>query len=202
MDMNMLLWLDLETTGLDPQNDRILQVAYGITDSQMHRWIPVTSDIVTINKEAWDLIEASPFIQDMHGKTGLLDKLTGEGTKLLEDIEDDILAAMSRAQLGMLNDIGYDMDGDEVGRVTLAGASVHFDKSFIQTWMPRLHEKLSYRIFDTSTLQAFFGSMEIEHNVSNPRQHDAAYDVLYCMEVVEAYRAGVEKMAFKESGLY
>lgn len=183
MDMTMLLWLDFETTGLDPKNDRILQVAYGITDSKMHRWIPVTSDVVTINREAWDLIAASQFIQDMHSETGLLDKLTGEGTKLIEDIEDDILDAIARVEEAQ-NRID-----DSPAPVYLAGASVHFDKAFIENWMPRLHEKLSHRIFDTSTLQAFFLNVGIDHEVSNPRKHDAVYDILYCMEVVDSYRA-------------
>lgn len=179
----MLLWLDLETTGLDPKNDRILQVAYAISSPTANLMTPVTSEIVTINKDAWDLIEANPFVQDMHHATGLLDKLVQPGTKMIEDIEDQILKD--------IEEVAEAVQGLYNSKVpfTIAGASVHFDKAFIENWMPRLHERLSHRVFDTSTLQAFFGALEIEHSVKNPHQHDAVYDLLYCIEVVEYYRS-------------
>jgi len=177
---NTYLWLDLETTGLSPTDDRILQVAWGFTDERFRELTEVKSRVVTIDRETWDLIKANPFVQDMHSKTGLLEKLTGEGTLILSDIEEEIIADILKIRRGA---------------PTLAGASVHFDQSFLSVHMTRLTDHLHYRIFDTSTLQAFFrDALGYEHGIENPNQHDAEQDILYCIEVARTYMWIVERV--------
>lgn len=182
--MDLLLWLDLETTGLDPDNDHVLQVAYGITDTELRGITPVVDRLIRPTADTWALIQSSQFIQDMHGRTGLLDRLTDDSQPkvLIEDAEDDILRSLNSVQ-----------EATGAGMVTLAGASVHFDKGFLNNWMPRLNDKISHRIFDTTTLQVFFRNVGYEHGVQNVNQHDAIHDVLYCIEVAREYRYEVTR---------
>lgn len=175
-----LLHLDLETTGLDEHTDQILEVAWTITDDKLRSpWpIPVDSRIITPRADTWELIQASQFIQDMHGPTGLLSDLTNYTlTDELGNVEREILADMAE----------YEGAGDRQ-EWHLAGASCHFDLGFLKSWMPDLAKRLSHRIYDTSTLRSFFQSLNVEHGVVNEKPHRAAHDVQEMLTMVRRYR--------------
>lgn len=80
------------------------------------------------------------FVQTMHTENDLLKDMEAFGSIMVEDAEDQILESMLPWS-------------DEV--VVLAGASVHFDRSFIRNWMPRLDRRLLHRHMDVSTLRMF-----------------------------------------------
>lgn len=175
----MLLWLDLETTGLDPLTDHILEIAWTWTrEETLTRLTPIRSHVVTPSVEAFDIMKADQFIQDMHGKSGLLDDLYKEGTLMRHDVEDLIL-----------QDIANHMDKDT--QIKLAGFSVHFDHEFIANWLPRLNHRLHHRHYDVSTLKQFFEPLGIAHDVVNLKPHRARFDVEESLSVAQAYRGQV-----------
>lgn len=176
-----LLHADLETTGLDKDTDHILEVAWTLTDNSLRSpWpVPVNGRVITPNPETWDLIAASQFIQDMHGPTGLLKDLG-------DFIRTDDLASVEREILGDIEE--YEASGRGSQTWYLAGASVHFDLGFIQHWMPNLAKRLHHRVFDTSTLRAFFQALGIDHGVVNPMPHRAVHDVEEMLEMSRRYR--------------
>lgn len=165
----MFLWIDLETTGLYPRVDHILEAGWMVTDENLRGKGHLQSSVVTASKAAIGYIKTSPFIHDMHTKSGLLEALMGTETLVIEDVEERILEAI--------------MDYPEDEPWYLAGASVHFDRAFIDSWMPTLAEKLHHRIFDTSSLKLFAKSVGIEVK-QEPQvvQHRVEGDIQYCYE--------------------
>jgi oligoribonuclease len=136
----MYLWIDLETTGLDPDNDRIIEVGWFLSD-QIEQVTAPQSVLITPDKIAWELMQQDLFVQTMHTENDLLKDMEAFGTIMVDDVEDQILDDLERYH-------------DDV--IILAGASVHFDRGFIRNWMPRLDRRLIHRHLDVSTLRMFF----------------------------------------------
>lgn len=180
--MKMYLWIDLETTGLDPDNDRIIEVGWMLTDS--HEIVePVQSVIITPDKVAWELMQQDLFVQTMHTENDLLKDMEAFGTIMAEDAEDQILELL---------------DKHDLGKPILAGASVHFDRGFIRNWMPRLDRRLSHRHFDVSTLRMFFDSQGF-HSYGEkvrPTVHRALEDVEDAYSLFCTYAELTQKLEY------
>jgi oligoribonuclease len=161
----MNLWIDCETTGLRPfKGDRILEIGWFIADEIE----PVTepqSVLITPDHVAWDIIKQDSFIHMMHTNNNLLNDIDSFGTLMIEDAEDLILK---------------DLDKFEIHKPILAGSSVHFDRAFIYTWMPRLDKRLSHRHFDVSVLKMFFDSEGLKY--LGEREHDTAHRAISDIE--------------------
>jgi oligoribonuclease (3'-5' exoribonuclease) len=161
----MLLWVDLETTGDRPTYDKILEVAWIITDMDLNVYAPVTSMVVRQSipntmgdwsRNSWkDLM--IPIVAEMHEKNGLRAAIDrGEGHPLVY-VESAIIAS-----LGMFEDETFTkglVDGTiEVSTEggpeipiewILAGSGVsQLDSRFIQAQMPSLQKFLAYYFID------------------------------------------------------
>lgn len=171
----MLLWIDLETTGLDPKEDLILEVAWLTTTDDLKPLTPLRSHVIRqTNTRAWELIAQSPFVYDMHNTSGLLD-----------EIEADVdLVQLSDVEEAICHDIGGWADNSVV---MVAGSSPHFDMSFIQEDMPILAEKLSHRIFDVTTLKTLFKGANYNPEIANDMPHRAASDIANSLEYAVLY---------------
>lgn len=129
-------WIDLETTGLEPLVDRILEVSMIVTDDQLRPLAEPFSRVLHLERN----FPLSPFILDMHGKNGLLDECYASTLHL------GLVVAEAEQ---MLDALGLDP------KPIIAGSSVHFDKGFLRARAPGFLDHFHYRLFDVSVLKEF-----------------------------------------------
>lgn len=137
--MNFILWVDLETTGLNPREDFLLEVAAYLTDDTLE---VVDSYEVVLNFN-WTGLGIPALVGekvfDIHTKNGLW-----------EDCRRSLMSKRDAEKviLQMLKDAGC-----ERGQALLGGSTINFDRAWLQEELPRLHDYLHYRNFDVSTLK-------------------------------------------------
>jgi oligoribonuclease (3'-5' exoribonuclease) len=144
---HILLWFDLETTGLDEQREEILEVGWGVTGLDLDWILEPTSylidaDIVLkpqgamVNRNILrDGHDVDPFVYRMHTESGLWADMISHKRISLDEAERTILSVVN------INDKSL---------VTMAGAGVaQFDMRWIKHHMPFLHARLTYYTIDT-----------------------------------------------------
>lgn len=186
----MIVFLDLETTGLDPVKDHILQLAMVVTDNAGARFAgvqPFQSD-VSLTEAAAGRLYMNPFVRDMHRKTGLLGRLEADVTAgRLRD-----LATIEQGAVDYLRRPGFELPD----KITIAGNSVHFDLAFLRHHMPDLAACFSHRIMDVSVLRMFEGLHgDGPIDGGNTNEHDALADVLCSIRQYQGYVARRKDLA-------
>jgi oligoribonuclease len=131
-----LVWIDLETTGLNVEEDTILEIACIVTDGTLEE-IYEGPDLV-IRKDKPTLRKMSEWCLNQHGNTGLIEACLSSTTNIQQAEETIIQFVKTHIPS---NNIGL-----------LAGSSVHFDKEFLRKEMPTLFNYLHYRIVDVSSV--------------------------------------------------
>ena len=127
----MLAWLDIESTGLNPRKDAILEVGVIVTDD----------NLTEIWRNSWishwhgDRSQLHPVVQDMHTKSGLFDECA-EHPYGLRDVELSIIDSLGEQHKGLV----------------LCGSTIGFDRSFLAEQMPDLLKCFHYRSIDVSCL--------------------------------------------------
>ena len=135
-DDHNLIWIDLEMTGLNPETDRIIEVAVVVTDAQLERRIegPVLaihqSDAVLDAMDAWN--------KGTHGKSGLIERVRASTI--------DEVAAQAEV-------IAFLQRWVPNGKSPMCGNSICQDRRFLARTMPALEAYFHYRNLDVSTLK-------------------------------------------------
>lgn len=154
-----LLWIDLEMTGLDPESQRIVEVAAVVTDFDFKELAHLEALIV----HPESVFEAANDWNKLnHGKPGgLFDRARRHGRPEPEVIK-------------MVVDMIREYFGDEPP--VLAGNSIHQDRRFIRKWWPEVDAMLHYRILDVSSFKVY---MQGKHNVQflKKEAHQARDDI-------------------------
>lgn len=179
----LYLALDLETTGLHPNEDKILEVGWTTLDSDFTFIRYPVRRTVQLDDEVWDMIKEDPFIEDMHSTSGLLDDLTSDDNTSLYDIEGEVLDSLDSAQ---------QVVGSKTSETVwhLLGSSVHFDRSFLDVHMPFLSAELNHRILDVSSLllAAEGSGMKITtNNATHRADEDVSRSIRLLKSVVEGW---------------
>lgn len=174
---NNLVWIDLEMTGLDQEQHAIIQAALIITDKGLNVLEEFACDI-------WQppevLAKMSPFVREMHEKTGLTSRVQQSRTDL-GDAEKKLLAIVA---------------GWCTHPAILCGNSVWADRKFIDRHMPGLSRYLHYRLLDVSTLKIVAGTWYGEGAVfkkSKEGQHDALVDIKNSIAELKHYQQAILK---------
>lgn len=134
---DILVWLDMEMTGLDPAKERIIEVATILTDGQLVE-IAVGPDLV-IHQSDEVLGAMDDWNKKHHGGSGLVDRVKAS-TVTEGDAEAQTLELLKK-HCGAKD------------RPVLAGNSIHQDRRFIRRYMPALDARLHYRMVDVSTVK-------------------------------------------------
>jgi len=133
----MLVWMDLEMTGLDHTSDVIVEIATLITDDELN--VVAEGPDLVIHQPDDVLAAMDPVVQTMHTTSGLLDQIKAStitleqaGAATLEFIEEHVPGPKS---------------------VPLCGNSIGTDRRFLAAYLPEIEEHLHYRSVDVSSIK-------------------------------------------------
>lgn len=183
----MLLWIDTETTGLDPDKDALLEVALVVT----------TNDLTEVHAASWVL----PFdqgahphpiheiVQKMHAGNGLWEECARRAGK---DHQDPVggVAMREHAAREILAELRR---WTERGRAPLCGSTVSFDRNFLRRHMPEVEAHFSHRHVDVSTLGELAERLYPEAWAGRPKAeaHRALPDIRHSIKLMEYWRETV-----------
>ena len=164
-----LLWMDLEMTGLDPEQ-RIIEVAVLITDfefNELARYEAILNQPEEVLENAEDWPKQN--MQEVF-------KLVRESTMSEEQVIQDLV------------DLTKQHFGDE--RAVLAGNSIHQDRRFIRRWWQPLEELLHYRMIDVSSFKIWLQGAKQEEYIKK-EAHRAMGDI---QESIDELKWSLEKL--------
>jgi oligoribonuclease len=172
-DANHLIWLDMEMTGLDPDRDRILEVAVIVTDSRL---ATVAEGPVLVVHQADQVLDAmDDWNRTTHGRSGLVDRVRGSGLSET-DVEERLLAFLA---------------GHVPAKASpMCGNSICQDRRFLARWMPRLEGYFHYRNLDVSTLKELIRRWrpDLARGVVKQGKHEALADIQESIAELKYYR--------------
>ena len=172
-DPNRLIWIDMEMSGLDPDRDKVLEVAIVITDGELNT---VAEAPVFVVHQGNDVLAAmDEWNQKTHAKSGLIDRV--KASILSErDVEDRMVAFL----------------GDYVPpKISpMCGNSVHQDRRFMARHLPKLEDFFHYRNLDVSTLKelARRWKPQLLDGLTKHGKHEALADIHESIDELRYYR--------------
>lgn len=131
-----LIWLDLEMTGLDPDTDKILEIATVITDKHLN--IVAEGPILAIFQPEAALLKMDSWCTKQHNKTGLVNRVKAS----------TVDEAHAEGQT-----LEFVMQYVPKGKSPMCGSSICQDRRFLYRWMPKLEQYFHYRNLDVSTVK-------------------------------------------------
>jgi oligoribonuclease len=185
-EAEMLLWIDTETTGLDPEKCKLLEVALVVTTNELdvcweHSWV-LPHPIETRD-------EAVEYVQKMHDTNGLWKDCEGEyaraialynpadpQTHFTKGVESEILREMRK--------------WTEAGSTPICGSTIAFDRRFLEVNMPSVAAHFSYRNLDVSVFTELSCRWAPEVYKARPQGggHRALPDIKVSIEMLRYWR--------------
>ncbi len=166
-----ILWMDLEMTGLDPINDRILEVGCIVTDWEFTE-IATYAAVVSVNEEIIERRMVGAFWDEFPDVRAQLVAQNASGASA-RVVEDELLAFIDE----------YCPDDT---KVLLGGNSIHQDRRFIANEWPRLDARLHYRMLDVSAWKVVFEG-KFGKKFAKPEAHRALDDIRGSIEELQYY---------------
>ena len=168
-----LVWLDCEMTGLDPEVDRIIEIAVVVTGP--HLSPRVEGPVFAIHQSDAQLDKMDAWNKGTHGRSGLIDKVKASTTSEAE-AEAQILAFIQK----------YVSKNNS----PLCGNTISQDRRFLVKFMPKLEAYLHYRNLDVSTLKELSKRWkpEVFNSFKKQQKHTALADVHESIEELAHYR--------------
>ncbi|CCD36488.1 3'-to-5' oligoribonuclease (orn) [Candidatus Paraburkholderia kirkii UZHbot1] len=171
-DMN-LVWLDMEMTGLDPDNDRIIEIAVVVTNSTLNRM--VEGPVLAIHQSDETLVRMDEWNRNTHGRSGLTERVKAstvneaEATRQIRDFLGQYVPP---------------------GKSPMCGNSICQDRRFMARWMPELETFFHYRNLDVSTLKELCRRWQpaIYKGFQKRAMHTALADIHESIDELKYYR--------------
>ena len=168
-----LVWLDCEMTGLDPEKERVIEIAVIVTGPQLTPRIE--GPVLAIHQSDELLDRMDNWNKGTHGRSGLIDKVKAS-TVTEESAQNELLAFVSKYV--------------PKGTSPLCGNTIGQDRRFLVKYMPRLEAFFHYRNIDVSTFKELAKRWRPEvYSAFKKRQsHTALADVHESIDELEHYR--------------
>jgi oligoribonuclease len=170
---NNLVWLDCEMSGLDPERERLLEIAVVVTGPDLTPRIegPVVvihqSDALLAGMDAWN--------KGTHGKSGLIDKV--KASVVTEAQAEELLIDFMKKYVSK-------------GVAPMCGNTIGQDRRFLLKYMPRFEAWFHYRNLDVSTLKELSKRWkpEVYNSFKKQQSHTALADVHESIDELAHYR--------------
>ncbi len=168
-----LIWLDCEMTGLDPETDRLLEIAVVITGPDL---LPrVEGPVLAIHQSDAALDAMDAWNKGTHGRSGLINRVKASATTEA-DAEAQVIEFIRKYL--------------PKGASPMCGNSIGQDRRFLVKYMPRLHAYFHYRNLDVSTLKELAKRWrpEVYKAFKKHQRHTALADVHESIDELVHYR--------------
>ncbi|MGH8691503.1 MAG: oligoribonuclease [Burkholderiales bacterium] len=174
-DPNNLAWVDMEMTGLQPDSDRVIEIAMLVTDPQLN--VLATGPVLVVHQPDEVLDAMDSWNRSTHAKSGLIERV--RASSLTENEAEsqalEFLAAHVPASAS-----------------PMCGSSICQDRRFLARWMPRLEAHFHYRNLDVSTLKELVRRWKPDlKGFAKEGKHEALADILESIEELKFYRKNV-----------
>ena len=173
IDANNLIWIDLEMTGLEPQQDQIIEIATVVTDARLE--VLAQGPVIAIHQPDSILNAMDEWNTRHHGDSGLTRRVRESSTDM---------AAAERETLEFLKQYVL------AGKSPMCGNSICQDRRFMARLMPELEAFFHYRNLDVSTLKelARLWKPELASGFVKKGAHLALDDILESIDELKYYR--------------
>ncbi|MEW8014371.1 MAG: oligoribonuclease [Candidatus Sedimenticola endophacoides] len=173
MEADNLIWIDLEMTGLDPQNDRIIEIATIVTDAGLE--ILAEGPVIAIHQPDTVLDAMDEWNTRHHGASGLIDRVRASAHTPADAERETIDFLRHHVAPGVS---------------PICGNSICQDRRFLARWMPDLEAYFHYRNLDVSTLKelARRWAPEVVERLVKTGQHLALEDIRESIDELRHYR--------------
>ena len=178
-DQNHLIWVDMEMTGLDPDRDRIIEVALVVTDSQLET--VAEGPVLAVHQPDAVLDAMDDWNKGTHGRSGLIDRVKAsphdEAAVEAQLVEFLTQHVPSRAS-------------------PMCGNSICQDRRFMARGMPKLEAYFHYRNLDVSTLKELVRRWkpEVAKGLVKQGKHEALADIYESIAELRYYRDNFLRM--------
>jgi oligoribonuclease len=168
-----LIWVDMEMTGLDPDRDRIIEVAVLVTDMELN--VLAEGPVFAIHQPDQVLDMMDDWNKSTHGRSGLIDRVKASRVREI-DAEAALLAFLKRYV--------------PASKSPMCGNSICQDRRFMARSMPKLEAFFHYRNLDVSTLKELCRRWkpEVVKGFKKHQKHTAMADILESIEELRYYR--------------
>ena len=169
-----LVWVDMEMTGLDPDNDKIIEVAVIVTDMELN---PIAEGPVFAIHQPDDVLDKMDnWNKGTHGRSGLIDRVKAS-TVTEAQAEQELIAFLKQYV--------------PAGKSPMCGNSICQDRRFMARGMPKLESFFHYRNVDVSTIKELCRRWkpDIIKGFKKQQQHTALADIIESVQELRYYRA-------------
>jgi oligoribonuclease len=168
------VWVDMEMTGLNPDSDRVIEVAVVVTDAALD--VIAEGPALAIHQEERILLGMDSWNTATHGRSGLTERVR------VSDLDEE--AATDRLLEFLAPLVPR-------GKAPMCGNSICQDRRFMARWMPRLEAYFHYRNVDVSTLKelARRWQPEVHRSFEKKSRHEALADIYESIDELKHYRA-------------
>ena len=172
-DPKTLIWLDMEMTGLEPDRDRIIEIALVLTNEALETI--AEAPVITVHQPDSVLDAMDEWNRNTHGKSGLIDRVRASTVSEVE-AEAQALAFLQQYVPARTS--------------PMCGNSVCQDRRFLARWMPPLVNWFHYRNLDVSTVKELARRWrpEIYEGVKKAGSHTALADIHESIGELRHYR--------------